>query len=505
MIGDVGREGIVAGLSGGDFRRFIETFQRQNALSAQFAADLDPLQRLLDMHGVPRREMNARLMAAVRAELVAVLGRLPCADLEALLADAFQYIRIPELRPVALAALEAHKHTPEAFLRQIGANPDIYATCPLPVRRQVWFVEPSLLRAELAPLILAYGEETRTAGTGTGAAGSRRPPAAKRIAELAGEDAGAYDLIVRAMRGAYAETGDAKYCALRCDVLMELHDAGVSEVYDQDPAHALIWCLDACARDCNIDAKRAKEIRNAEAVLTNARVTEVAMAAANPTTVAAAVANAVRAAHVGDEAVLATACRLVALADESHELVRDPSRELSRDAPDMIATFLKALQRSPVSSLMPMLLRSRACRMVFLHYVASRAPQLGSSSLIEYLSCAVTAAGGADDPSFVRSIVASAVSSRSREHVVAVFESLLPRRASPVVCVELLSLVPKMPHADVARSVCSVLQGVAMPPEIFPQISSALVPITKVLGERVSREAHPDLFAIFDMYLAAQH
>lgn len=52
----------------------------------------------------------------------------------------FPYIVYEELREVHLAILKRHPNIPQPFLRQLGANSELYALLPLPVQRQIWQV-----------------------------------------------------------------------------------------------------------------------------------------------------------------------------------------------------------------------------------------------------------------------------------------------------------------------------------------------------------------------------
>ena len=70
-----------------------------------------------------------------------------------------------------------------------------------------------------------------------------------------------YDTILQFLRTIFLHTTNAHYCTLRVSLLMELHDANVTDITSMDPCHKFAWCLDACIRERNIESKRSRELQ----------------------------------------------------------------------------------------------------------------------------------------------------------------------------------------------------------------------------------------------------
>ncbi len=72
---------------------------------------------------------------------------------------------------------------------------------------------------------------------------------------MIGDSPALYTQITRVLREVFLRTSSVQICTLRADLIMTLHDAGVSTVCNSDPAHKFVWCLDACIRDGIIDQR----------------------------------------------------------------------------------------------------------------------------------------------------------------------------------------------------------------------------------------------------------
>jgi hypothetical protein len=60
----------------------------------------------------------------------------------------------------------------------------------------------------------------------------------------------------------FKEEGNPLYCTLRADVLMALHDAGVTELYQHDPCHEFCWILDAATRERQISDNLFNDLKS---------------------------------------------------------------------------------------------------------------------------------------------------------------------------------------------------------------------------------------------------
>lgn len=108
---------------------------RRRAMPPQRA--LDPLLLLLDLHSVPRREVHTGLLEDLRQEFIGRLDKLSSEELTKLLERVFPYIAQPGLTDAAMAVLSKHPALPTPYLKALKRAPQLLATCPLLVRRQV--------------------------------------------------------------------------------------------------------------------------------------------------------------------------------------------------------------------------------------------------------------------------------------------------------------------------------------------------------------------------------
>ena len=81
------------------------------------------------------------------------------------------------------------------------------------------------------------------------------------LAEMVGRNVVLYDTILQFLRTVFLHTQNMHYCTLRVSLLMELHDASITDITSMDACHKFAWCLDACIREQNVDPKRARELQ----------------------------------------------------------------------------------------------------------------------------------------------------------------------------------------------------------------------------------------------------
>jgi hypothetical protein len=82
----------------------------------------------------------------------------------------------------------------------------------------------------------------------------------QRLLELVGDSSDLYKLLLATARTLFTSTKNDRFCALRADALMAMHDSQKSTVYESDPCHSLAWCIDACARDGRVDERLLAEM-----------------------------------------------------------------------------------------------------------------------------------------------------------------------------------------------------------------------------------------------------
>ena len=153
-----------------------------------------PLLRLMDHLGVPRRECHEHVLERARALLLdrvrALAARQAAAAragaaaaaagdargaaaaardeehaqsrLEALLAAAFPYLGLPELRAVPLEVLACMERVPAPFLKLLAEDREVFALLPQRVKQQVWEHDKGLLQSVAIETIATYKYEAAT-------------------------------------------------------------------------------------------------------------------------------------------------------------------------------------------------------------------------------------------------------------------------------------------------------------------------------------------------------
>lgn len=214
------------------------------------------------------------------------------AQLLRLLEQSFPYVGIPHLQRVPMAALLRLRPIPKPFLRELSMDRELFVKLDPVIQRQVWELDPQLLRQHAGPLIDAFvleaeaeelglavsgrtvggrgvergGEPSAPAGYPGGGAGPAFRGARKkwragcgplrRLLSMVGSSPRVFQGVIRMcverMRdseGNYLSRQVQAMCTLRSQLLMAVHDSGAAELCKHDPAYKLAWCLDACLRD----------------------------------------------------------------------------------------------------------------------------------------------------------------------------------------------------------------------------------------------------------------
>ncbi len=78
--------------------------------------------------------------------------------------------------------------------------------------------------------------------------------------ELLGSSKKLYNQFLIVLRGQYVKRHTPSHGTLRASVLLALHKAERTELYDMDPCHRFTWSLAACVRDDSWDALRVGEL-----------------------------------------------------------------------------------------------------------------------------------------------------------------------------------------------------------------------------------------------------
>lgn len=323
LIGELGRSRIIEALSSSDSPfRAIEEFKVENGLRTPLAdvKSFYPVLELLDLHGVKRTDLYKQLVSSLLAQVLqrctsaasaspaaaaaavgvqgsaggakapapgagvgagaaavgesgkgagkapaaAVLPEMTAKDRERLLKETFPYIGFEELQELPFTLLEQTPVIPKAFLRQLAANPALYATSPVKVKRQIWETEESLFVREVQPWLDQYVSSAVVNPLDLSETAllpkkrREKDPVIKQLIQWVGDSVTLYTSLVKFCSQLFLATGHTHYCTLRVELLMALHDNGTSSIYEQDPCHQVAWYLDACVGDTSIEMKERR-------------------------------------------------------------------------------------------------------------------------------------------------------------------------------------------------------------------------------------------------------
>jgi hypothetical protein len=234
-------------------------------------ADVIPVLELLDMHGVKRSAVHLEIADALRTHLLPRLATLPQARLEGLLQRTFQYISIDELQAVPMAVMMRLDAIGRSFLEELCKYPALYEKAPMKIKRQIWAINYELFRAYVDPTLGPFLQAPTVSleapvndmwGRTLEEPRQRRraTPAIGAMLACLDKSRSLYKSLLEMCKKVYAEEGNSMYCALRADVLMALHDNGVTELYQHDPLHELCWILDAGTRERSLSEPLLRDL-----------------------------------------------------------------------------------------------------------------------------------------------------------------------------------------------------------------------------------------------------
>ena len=159
LIGDVGGDAIRQMLASTESPfQAIETFRLTNGLRSPLSdvqSFLSVLE-LIDLHDIRRADVYKELLSGLLTTLLTRIDTISQEKRDALLKVSFPFVGIEELRKLPFAILQQTKDIPHPFLRQLGANEELYKVCPIEVKRQIWEMDESIFLKEIQPLLDQY-------------------------------------------------------------------------------------------------------------------------------------------------------------------------------------------------------------------------------------------------------------------------------------------------------------------------------------------------------------
>lgn len=294
LVGQLGGDYLLEQLTSSNQPfKVIEEFKKLAGLQQKEVSHCIPL---LDLHKIPRSEVYSSLVNSLKEQLVDRISTLDNNKLATLLEQSFSYIGFEEVRAVPMTILRAMKEVPNRYLKQLALNRNLYDQCPIEVKRQIWLTNETLFKEEVIHDLKEYATDLDLASLSNEMYYDNNfppPPPSKRRKEdrvlqhllsLIGNSVKLYNQLVSYLRNLYVSTKNPRFCTLRAELLMALHDQGVSEIVDIDGAHKFAWVLDACVRDNSMELRRIREMQSFFDTLVEGSSTigDVAMIIASP-------------------------------------------------------------------------------------------------------------------------------------------------------------------------------------------------------------------------------
>jgi hypothetical protein len=182
---------------------------------------------------------------------------------QALLEKSFRYIAVEQIRPIPVALLLKLPKIPEAYLEQLGLNPNLVGELPLKIKQQVWEVNSKVFRDYIKTVCEKYASEPErwslygklyskasditeyfdvlassasAEGAGSTVAVSKfknrreGDPILKTLVECIGDSEQLYQNAAATLRDLFGQTQNFNYAILRMELMMSLHDEAKREV-----------------------------------------------------------------------------------------------------------------------------------------------------------------------------------------------------------------------------------------------------------------------------------
>ncbi|KAJ2777984.1 hypothetical protein H4R18_004863 [Coemansia javaensis] len=270
LAGAAGRDRIKRMMSQGNPTQAIADFSAENSLDMPAA---DAIYALLDSLGHTRREVHgAALEAAVLAAQKQIQTEtLPQDKYLALLGQIVHYLDVPQLQHLPLLLLSRRPQLLSADIRQkIHDSPELYSKCSGAIKRELWHKYHDLFRGHMVPLIRSYVQDSdllwmsREITDDASAARSEKRRANAALVDIIraiGDNLQFYMQTLGMVREMFLETNDPALGTLRLDLVMAVHDKGLSEITSDDLCYGLAWPLDACINKQSMDDRRVLELQ----------------------------------------------------------------------------------------------------------------------------------------------------------------------------------------------------------------------------------------------------
>ncbi|KAI8365513.1 cofactor of BRCA1-domain-containing protein [Blakeslea trispora] len=254
----------------GDPLEAIRVIQKDYGLDLPGIDDMYPL---LDLCNCSRLDVHNACLSALNKAIVNHIEQ-PDFQLENfydLFEKTFSYIHIPLMQPIPMALLRKfEKHIGEDVIEKLKSNMTVFDNCPMNIKQRVWKQDESFFQQTMISLLNDYhhDESLQTLALNLKPDSyqevieeRRTHPIVLRVMSTIGDDPQIYRMFIDMIRVVFEATPYSSLCSLRVDVLMNFHDMECLQVLDVDRCHQLIWSLDSCVRNQNMDETIIEKIK----------------------------------------------------------------------------------------------------------------------------------------------------------------------------------------------------------------------------------------------------
>ncbi|KAF7728910.1 Cofactor of BRCA1 [Apophysomyces ossiformis] len=240
-----------------------EPLEALRKIRDDYGLDLPQIQAilpLLDLCGYTRLDIHLACLNALNDAIIARINE-PDFKLEHfydIFARTFPYIHVPYMQPVPMALLgKFEKYVDDDTLQKLKNDLAVFEDESFFQQQMLGMLNDyhhddmlQALAMNLKPESYQEIIETR-----------RSHPLICTMLDMIGDDPKLYAMFVEMLRLVFESTPYASLSSLRVDAMMKFHDRDISEICEMDECHRLIWSLDTCVRNQNMDEAIISKIK----------------------------------------------------------------------------------------------------------------------------------------------------------------------------------------------------------------------------------------------------
>ncbi|KAG2195363.1 hypothetical protein INT47_004471 [Mucor saturninus] len=254
----------------GDPLEAIRSIQRDYGLDLPGIDDMYPL---LDLCGYSRLEIHTACLDALNKATVSLIQKrtFQLEQFEDLFTRTFPYIHIPLMQPIPMALLKKfERFVGENIIEKLKSNRAVFDNCPMNIKQRVWKQDEQFFHQTMITLLNDYHHDVSLQALALNLRPEsyqemieerRTHPIVLKVMDTIGEDPQIYMMFTQMIRIVFESTPHPSLCSLRVDVLMNFHDLGCEPILQLDKCHQLIWSLDTCVRNQNMDDTIIEKIK----------------------------------------------------------------------------------------------------------------------------------------------------------------------------------------------------------------------------------------------------